>query len=559
MAEFLFKDRVTSTPNRIKLIKVAEDTYDVEKIPGEIVEEGTPLNAATMNKLAQKTGLIRPNMLINSDFAINTRGKSVYNINNEPACDGWEVVKGGGAYYDATTKTLHCVAGGEYAWLLQRMPWIDITKLIGKTLTMSVRCKASRNKFINIGYYRGTSYKSLIQYSATVDSDFVTVTVSATIPDTVLATDILCPRIYCNTPSSAGTASLQLEWAKLEIGEYATEYQPPIEGEEFAKVKRYLDKANISTVMPLSSAAASNEKVLSEKVVYDEFAKISRIVYDKIIRTQAEFDALIADPTWFGATSVAFVGQFTYSVPNNSGIKIPATVKQIHGFNSAKITVTNFVYNSTTAKGGLWYDTAPTTPDYSIRDLEVDCTGDTGFGFSDCTNLTNCTGIGIGTWGFGFSDCTNLTNCIGTGTGTGIFGTGFSDCTNLTNCIGTGTGTGTGTNGYGFSQCTNLTNCTGKGTGTDGCGFSQCTNLTNCTGTGTGNRGYGFWTSTNLTNCTGKGTGDTTGLGFYSVDYASNCKDGGSSTAMWGGTNMNIDVDTCRKTPVGADNTTLNT
>ena len=56
MAEFLFKDRVTSTPNRIKLTKVAEDTYDVEKIPGEISEEGTPLNATTMNKLAQKDG-----------------------------------------------------------------------------------------------------------------------------------------------------------------------------------------------------------------------------------------------------------------------------------------------------------------------------------------------------------------------------------------------------------------------------------------------------------------------------------------------------------------------
>jgi len=28
---------------------------------------------------------------------------------------------------------------------------------------------------------------------------------------------------------------------------------------------------------------------------------------------------------------------------------------------------------------------------------------------------------------------------------------------------------------------------------------------------------------------------------------------------MWGGTNKNIDLDTCCKTPVTADNTTLNT
>ena len=48
--------------------------------------------------------------------------------------------------------------------------------------------------------------------------------------------------------------------------------------------------------------------------------------------------------TWLGAESVALVGAFTLSTANNSGIKIPATVKQIHGFNGAKITITNFVY-----------------------------------------------------------------------------------------------------------------------------------------------------------------------------------------------------------------------
>jgi molybdopterin/thiamine biosynthesis adenylyltransferase len=286
--------------------------------------------------------------------------------------------------------------------------------------------------------------------------------------------------------------------------------------------------------------------------------------YDIVIRTQAEFETLIASPTWLGAQSVALVGQFTYSEANNSGIKIPSTVKQIHGFNSAKITVTNFVYNSSTAKGGLWYDTLPTTLDYSIRDLVVDCTGTgNGYVFSNCTNLTNCTGTGTGTGaaGYGFRNCTNLTNC--TGTGTGKYGCGFAACTNLTNC--TGTGTGTGSDSYGFRQCTNLTNCTGTGTGKYAYGFRDCTNLTNCTGTGTGTgegaNGYGFRDCANLTNCTGTGAGAGTdsGYGFYDITYASNCKDGGSSTNMWGGANTNIDLDTCCKTPVTANNTTLNT
>jgi hypothetical protein len=263
-------------------------------------------------------------------------------------------------------------------------------------------------------------------------------------------------------------------------------------------------------------------------------------VYDKVVKTQSEFEALIASATWLDSVSVAFVGQFTYSVASNSGIKIPDTVKQIHGYNDAKITITNFLFSPTDAKGGLWYDTLPTTNDYSICDLEVDCTGNRGYGFRNCTNLMNCTGTGTGTGaGYGFADCTSLTNCTGTGTG-GSFGYGFSNCTNLTNCTGTGTGTDTGTGaGYGFLVCTNLTNCTGTGTGTWA--------------------GYGFYDCTNLTNCTGAGTGGTNGYGFFDIINASNCLDGGYSTAMWGGTNTNIDLDTCRKTPVAADNTTLNT
>ncbi len=221
------------------------------------------------------------------------------------------------------------------------------------------------------------------------------------------------------------------------------------------------------------------------------------IPYDKVIRTQTEFEELIASETWLGAVSVALVGQFTLSTANNSGIKVPDTVKQIHGFNSAKITVTNFVYNSSTAKGGLWYDTLSAMFDYSIRDLEVDCTGDSG------------------SLSYGFLNCRNLTNCIGTGTGTGRNGYGFYGCSNLTNCKGTGTGS----NGHGFRYCTNLTNCTGKGIS----------------------------------------TGEGAGYGFSNIDYASNCRDGGSTTDKWGDNNYNIDVETCRYSPVEANNTILNT
>ena len=129
-------------------------------------------------------------------------------------------------------------------------------------------------------------------------------------------------------------------------------------------------------------------------------------VYDQTIRTQLEFNNLIASPTWLGAQSVALVGEFTA----NAGIVIPATVKQIHGFNGAKITVTD----ATEYEGyGLSYAVRPELDKgYEIRNLEVVCTdtGEAGYGYHDCANLTNCTGTGTADYqGYGFHDCTNLT------------------------------------------------------------------------------------------------------------------------------------------------------
>src|SRR5690606_2988572 len=68
-------------------------------------------------------------------------------------------------------------------------------------------------------------------------------------------------------------------------------------------------------------------------------------LFDIIISNQSEFDELVASSNWLGATSVAFVGdggdlKFTLNTLNNSGIKIPQTVKEIIGFNNAIIEVT---------------------------------------------------------------------------------------------------------------------------------------------------------------------------------------------------------------------------
>ena len=503
MAFVPWKDRVTSTPHRYKLTEVSADTYDLTAVPGAIGEVGTPVNAENLNKLIQRDGDD-----IKDTVTTFTEASTRENI--------------------ATGEKTSTIFGKIKKWFadLKQHAFNDLATVQGTETD-----KAPTNKLLQessyVAIYRSIDDPRLTawfdaQSPAITPSNATPVEIaSAMVNNSILimpTTSSEYPNLHPADVSVSGklviertnTYSVEFRFNGKAVNGTTVYFRRGVvrifdTSNQWSGWKVDLTSDNISTVMPLSSAAASNDKALSEKVVYDEFGK--RTAYDKIIRTQAEFDALIASPTWLGAESVALVGQFTLSTANNSGIKVPDTVKQIHGFNRAKITVTNFLYNVTTAKGGLWYNTRPTTNEYSIRDLEVDCTG---------------TGTGAVGTGYGFRECTNLTNCTGTGTGTGAggIGYGFRGCTNLTNCTGTGTVTGTVGTGYGFRECTNLTNCTGTGTGTGAVG---------------------------------------TGYGFYDITYASNCKDGGSSTNMWGGTNKNIDLDTCCKTPVTADNTTLNT
>lgn len=265
--------------------------------------------------------------------------------------------------------------------------------------------------------------------------------------------------------------------------------------------------------------------------------------YDQVVRTQEEFEALIASPDWLGAVSVCFVGdggtlKFT---TNGQGCKIPQTVKQIRGVNTATIRVTNFSYDAQANRAALWYETPPVDVGYSISDLIVNCEVPAKFSgqcyvYCNCVRLTNCYAIceGLGQFvvgnGIGFYSCEDLVNCVGSSAGFGR-NYGFLSCNRLLNCVGTGTSTQSASGyGYGFDRCNNLMNCVGTGVGTDAgssWGFTSCVQLTNCSGSGFGaNHGYGY--------------------GFSGCAYLSCCKPGEtpSRTAFLTGTNTHVDETT---------------
>lgn len=209
-------------------------------------------------------------------------------------------------------------------------------------------------------------------------------------------------------------------------------------------------------------------------------------VYDVVIRTQAEFVALYSSSTWLNAKSVAFIGdggtlEFTRAT---YGLKIPNTVKNIVGLNSAKIRIIDFA-GYTGNLGGVFYETIPINGEHSVTGL---------------TLIINATGITSG-----FRNCSQVTNCVCVCTAT-LSCSGFYGCTGLTNCISTSTSTGAATS-YGFNACKQLTHC-------DGTGIS----------------------------------GASSGYGFNSCAFLNGCKEGItlSTTGIWGGTNTFRDDQSCQ-------------
>ena len=154
--------------------------------------------------------------------------------------------------------------------------------------------------------------------------------------------------------------------------------------------------------------------------------------------------------------------------------------KSVIGESESKIVINNTGTDSIIGVKGILTGIFPnfTNPgnDYFFQNVTLDISGDFGSSgssaFSNCSNLSNCTGSSSG--GSAFSSCSNLSNC----TGSSSSGSAFSNCSNLSNCTGSSSGSGGA-----FSNCSKLSNCTGTNTNTSGVNthaFSNCNGLFGC-------------------------------------------------------------------------------
>ena len=273
--------------------------------------------------------------------------------------------------------------------------------------------------------------------------------------------------------------------------------------------------------------------------------------YDLVIKTQLEFENWYSslDAGTCTAKSVLLVGDggnLQYTRSDGLGLHLPETLYRLDGINNAIINISNFSYDISTNKGGVWYSTSPTYNNYhfsptisrySINDLRLVIDGvSDGFidGFVNCAYLTNCT----------VASSTNVDDSVG-----------FYNCTHLINCMALSSG-GSSSSGIisAFQRCIYLTNCTGisntdSGNGTS-IGVYECEQLINCRGTATGGAvSIGFHQSKYLTNCIGSGTGFLSGMGFDTCHYMSCCSGSGSVTSSGSGVAVsercgNFDSDT---------------
>jgi hypothetical protein len=238
------------------------------------------------------------------------------------------------------------------------------------------------------------------------------------------------------------------------------------------EIKQELDNASGLTLSDNLDTPSSSVG-LSTLGAYNELK-----LYDIVIKTQAEFDDLLASPSWFGANSVAFVGNggsssFKLSTPNNQGVRIGGFTKEIAGFNNAIIEVENFKYDNTLENAALWYEIKPTTTDYSIKNLTIKCSSNTEdtnrcYAVQKCINLYNV---------YAYAYKANETS-IPTAYG-------FRNCDNLVNCYSYANSyrSGFNSNGVAYSSCNNLINCKGKVeyvSGSDTRIFNLCSQLVNC-------------------------------------------------------------------------------
>lgn len=180
-----------------------------------------------------------PNLLINGDFAINQRGAASYTGANTYTVDRWQH---GTSFLTATvlskgirlTASTSGTTGVNYFLFNQTIE--DYKKYAGKTVTATIAYE--NNTFTN-GKINLRCDDTTSNYSTATMSTSGIITFTLTLPSSITSSLKL---IITGNHANGTEETIDVLYAKLEVGNIATPFVPPIIAEELPKCKRYYQK-----------------------------------------------------------------------------------------------------------------------------------------------------------------------------------------------------------------------------------------------------------------------------------------------------------------------------
>lgn len=193
-------------------------------------------------------GLVsNPNLLINSNFAINQRGKTNYS-GLVYSVDRWKT-----AYSTLDileTGVVKCITSNVWQGIIQYLE--NPSKLAGKTLTLSAKLNIEQSKQVGIYIFvrkQGETNRQQICAASTLSNTPTIISATGIIPNDVTDNDEVYIMFYAPQANSIFYAY----WMKLEIGEVPTQYTPPLIAEELPKCQRFYQLRTNSYVFPTSA------------------------------------------------------------------------------------------------------------------------------------------------------------------------------------------------------------------------------------------------------------------------------------------------------------------
>ena len=183
-----------------------------------------------------------PNLFINGDFRnpVNQRKNSQYTSNNY-CIDRWK------KWTDKfTTSVQNGFLRNQGTWIVLLQYLEESPKLFkkGTVFTMSAKVKCEKTRPVKFSYYDHTSSNSIGEVcpEITVGTDWKVISHTVTVNvDIVHQNTAFCIETSWN---DADTATLDIEWIKIELGSVATPFVPRLYAEELALCKRYYEVSN---------------------------------------------------------------------------------------------------------------------------------------------------------------------------------------------------------------------------------------------------------------------------------------------------------------------------